>query len=111
MFGETVSQSAAGLPNVQMATSGALDTVYHPSRLAGEVVPHLKGQSGASDGGEGRSVGAGVALLLFSGISAWREVGGEGWGGKNGQGSRIGSDPCGKPRVGGGEDVSGGGIP
>ena len=67
---KTVSQSAAGLPYVQMATSGAPDTVYHPSRLAGEVVSHLKGLAGASDGGEGRSVGACVALFAYTGISA-----------------------------------------
>ena len=105
MFGETVSQFATCLPYAQMATLRAPDTVYHPSRLAGEVVPHLKGLSGASDGGEGRSVGARVALLAFAGLSAWREVGEEGWGWENGQASRVGSDPCGKPRVGGGGEM------
>ena len=41
---------------------------------------HLKGLSGASDGGEGRSVGACVALFAYAAIRAWRQVGGEGWG-------------------------------
>eukprot|EP00061_Rhincodon_typus_P009359 g32806.t1 len=58
VFCKAVPKPLLGFPDVEEATSGTANTVYHISRCAGEPLLDVAGLLGAWDGGEGGGVGA-----------------------------------------------------
>lgn len=70
MFCKAVPEPPLGFPDVEEATPGTADAVYHIGRCAGEHLLDVESLLGAWDGGEGGGMGAGVALPAVAGKSA-----------------------------------------